>query len=250
MAVEKTEAVILKTQLFQETTKIVRLYSRNFGKLSVIAKGARRPKSPFHAVLESGYHVEIVFYYRQGRDLHTLSQCDLLDRFAGLIGDFGRTAAMTAIFELIGSGAVGDEPDVAFFERLIKSLKGLRVAHKNYILHYWSFVLFLLNNQGFRLNVEDCVACGNSLSGGKMHMSFKSGGILCEKCSVREVADFSISPESLKLMEKYGELNPEDVERFVPSSYARKEIDELLHRFMTYHLEGYRRPKSLGLMEP
>ena len=249
MSVEKTESIILKTQPFQETTKIVRLYTRSFGKLSVIAKGARKPKSPFQAVLETGYHVEIVFYYKTGRELHTLGQCDLIDRFAGIAGDFDRTAAMTAIFELFGSGAVGEEPDAPLFDRIVGTLKILALAPKNHLLYYWSFVLFLLANQGFRLNVERCIGCGGILSGGKMHISFKNGGIFCEKCSAREITDFSVSPESLKLLDKFSGLEPAEIGRFVPSPFARKEINELLHRFMLYHLEGYRRPKSLGFLE-
>jgi len=66
---------------FRDTSKIVSLYTRRFGRVSVVAKGARDRKSRFGAALEPMSHVSAVFYKKERSDLHLLSQCDLLNGF-------------------------------------------------------------------------------------------------------------------------------------------------------------------------
>ena len=249
MAVEKSEAIILKTQPFQESSKIVRLYSKDFGKISVIAKGARRPKSPLRAVLETGYHVEVIFYFKEGRDLFVLSQCDLLNSFQGLHDNFDRSAMSMAVLELINGSSVGPDINTPLFDQILMTMNAIDSAQKNYSNYYWNFALHLLNILGFRFDVQSCIGCGSALSRGKLFAALKKGGVLCSICGSKEMVDFSVSLETIKLLGQYASLPPADVSRFVPSRYADQEINELLHRFMIYHLEGYKRPASLSLLE-
>lgn len=248
MSIEKTQAIILKTHTFSESSKIVRLYTRDFGKVSVLAKGARRPKSPFHAVLETGYQVEAIYYYKDNRELQTLSQCDLINSFSGIHEKYERTAAASATLELILSSTVGDESNPFLFNRIVETFNALTSAEKLYKPFYWNFTFHMLRNLGFEFNVECCVLCGTQLTGERFSVLLKKGGILCSSCSKNEMVDFSVSAETTKLIGRYNVILPDSVSRYVPSSNARREIDELLHHFMLFHLEGYKKPQSLNLL--
>ncbi|NIR44131.1 MAG: DNA repair protein RecO, partial [Gemmatimonadetes bacterium] len=77
MALVSTPATILKTYEYSETSKILRLLTRDHGLCSVIAKGARRPRSRFGGLLEPFSDGVATFYVKEGRELHTLSGFEL-----------------------------------------------------------------------------------------------------------------------------------------------------------------------------
>lgn len=79
--IRKTEAVILRTQPMGDTSLLLHVYSRDSGRLSLIAKGARSPKSrPRLALLQPGQLLQVIYYHKPNRDLHTLSEFNLLHR--------------------------------------------------------------------------------------------------------------------------------------------------------------------------
>jgi DNA repair protein RecO (recombination protein O) len=68
----KTEAIVLKTMKYRDTSKIVTLFTKNYGKLSAVAKGARDRNLRFGSALDSLSHVQVVLYKKEGADLHLL----------------------------------------------------------------------------------------------------------------------------------------------------------------------------------
>ena len=78
----RTEGVVLRAHDYSETSKIISIYSRAFGKVRVIAKGVRKPKSRFGASMEPITEVNFIFYKRENRDLYTIGQCDILQPFS------------------------------------------------------------------------------------------------------------------------------------------------------------------------
>ena len=84
MSLQKSEAIILKTQRLGETSKILTLYSRKFGKMKVVAKGSRGLKSRFFGTLEPLNHIAIVYYFKETRELQLLSQADIIHAFVNL----------------------------------------------------------------------------------------------------------------------------------------------------------------------
>ena len=95
-----TEAVILKTMKYRDTSRIVTLYTRDFGRLSVIAKGARSRNNKFGASLEPLSHVSAVLYKNEHRDLHLLSKCEISTQFRRIPEDLERLSTAMAIIEL------------------------------------------------------------------------------------------------------------------------------------------------------
>ena len=96
-----TPAVILRTYRYSETSKIVRLATRDLGVQSVIAKGAMRAKSRFGAGLELLAEGVAQLYYRDNRDLQTLAAFDVEQLRRGLATDVARFAGATALAEIM-----------------------------------------------------------------------------------------------------------------------------------------------------
>ncbi|MGH7608306.1 MAG: DNA repair protein RecO, partial [Gemmatimonadales bacterium] len=96
-----TAAVVLQTYRYSETSKIVRLATRDLGVQSAIAKGALRPRSPFGASLESWSEGTAQLYHRETRELQTLAGFDVIDLRRGLARDLGRFAGAGALAEVM-----------------------------------------------------------------------------------------------------------------------------------------------------
>src|SRR5438132_955031 len=101
MALVTTPAVVLRTYPYSETSKIVRLATRDLGVQSAIAKGVLRPKSRFAAGLELLSEGMAQLYHRETRELQTLAAFDLLVLRRELAQDVGRFAGATAQAELM-----------------------------------------------------------------------------------------------------------------------------------------------------
>ena len=81
MSLEKTDGVVLKAVEWSETSLIVTLFTKEFGKISAIAKGARRLKSPFESALDLLSLSSVVFLKKSGESLDLLTEAKLQRRF-------------------------------------------------------------------------------------------------------------------------------------------------------------------------
>jgi DNA repair protein RecO (recombination protein O) len=101
MSLVTTPAVVLQTYRYSETSKVVRLATRELGIQSAIAKGVQRPKSRFGAGLEFLSEGEAQLYYRDARELHTLAVFDVTNLRRGLARDVARFAGAAALTQVI-----------------------------------------------------------------------------------------------------------------------------------------------------
>ena len=85
--ISTSEAIVLQTRRFSESSKIVTLYTRVHGKQSVIARGALQAKSKFGSVLQPMAFLSTTIYRKEGRDLHNLSAAETIERFPMLGSD-------------------------------------------------------------------------------------------------------------------------------------------------------------------
>jgi len=84
MSLEKTLALVLRTTDYSETSKVVTLWTRDFGKVRVLAKGGRRLRSAFEAALDLLSVCNVVFLRKQSDRLDILTEAELVERFGDL----------------------------------------------------------------------------------------------------------------------------------------------------------------------
>ena len=98
---ESTEAILLRKRKFSDTTLIVSWCTELIGCVQTIAKGARRPKSPFAGKLDLFFEAEISIVRSRKTDLHTLAEVVLKNPFAGIRSNYLRTQTAAYFVELI-----------------------------------------------------------------------------------------------------------------------------------------------------
>ncbi len=247
MEIIKTDAIPLWSIKHSESSRIVRFFTESGGKLSALAKGARKSR---RAVPTDTFSlVNIIYRFKPSREIQILTGVELLDSFLSIRDDFRKCAAAFAVCELTDKTTEVSDPNPALFKAMTEALSGLNRAKTNPVNHLWLFQLRLIEALGFGLNLDNCLECGKSLhrhSGERSSFSFEGGGVLCGGC--RGVNPAGLSPESLKVLLYLREKGVKTLERLKPSKGAGREIERALQGFLHYHIEGLKRIKSLELL--
>src|SRR6185503_9243147 len=126
MSSEKATALVLKVVEFSETSSVVMLFTREFGKIHGLAKGARRPKGPFESALDLLALVRIVFLRKSSDALDLLTEAKLERRFRPAGGDLSSLYAAYYIAELLSDLTDDYDPHVELFDAAEQTLAALR----------------------------------------------------------------------------------------------------------------------------
>ncbi|MCY3760445.1 MAG: DNA repair protein RecO [Gemmatimonadetes bacterium] len=270
----KTRAVVVRTRRMGETSKLVTLYSEEFGKLKVVAKGARRPKSKFGAALEVMTEVQAVCYLREDRDLQTLSECDVVQSFPALLRDFRRLSFASAACESIDRIAIEQEPNQRLYRCLTGVLAALEEVDPEQIESlFWYFQLRLAEALGYRPELGGCVSCNTPLAGCEApYFSAGLGGVLCSDCHRAEgvpvddgyrwnraiedekLARYSrngghrVAPDSLGFLASLQNIRTYRKEAIPPQPPGCGEIRAILSGFLEYHGGAGGRLKALEFL--
>ncbi len=182
MSLVSTPAVVLRTYRYSETSKIVRLATRDYGVQSAIAKGVLRPRSPFGAALETLSEGVAQLYHKETRELQTLAAFDVIQLRRDLAGDLGRFAGAAALSEVMLKMAP-PAPLPAAYQAFIAGLDALvraELGEADAVAVRWLWLL--VGVLGFAPQLDACVRDGNAVSG-TVAFSIAEGGVLCAKCA-------------------------------------------------------------------
>lgn len=181
MAQERSEAIVLRGIDYSETSRIITLLTPMRGKVTCLAKGARRAKGGLGPTLDNINRIEALYLWKDGRDIQTLTDATLLDTFAPIKRDFEKASYAAFPLELADRIAHDNEPSERLYAELSSGLEQLAA---------WSgaaatFAVWLawrmLSAAGFSPSFGACVQCGARLGGGKNGFSLE-GGAVCANC--------------------------------------------------------------------
>jgi len=132
MAAYKAKAIALKTQPFAESDKLVTLFTRDFGKIKAIAKGARKVPSSLAGRVEPFTYGE--YFIAKGRNLDIISQCQMLETFQKVREKENSLLSGLYILKLIDSGTAVGQPYPELFDLLLKALIKLKAGEDGRII--------------------------------------------------------------------------------------------------------------------
>ncbi len=228
-----TPAVILKTGDYSETSRLATAFTRDLGKVRLIAKGARRRKSPFAGLIEPLSHVELVLI--PGRSgLHTLKECAPLGEVTALRDDLGRLSAALFVLALVDETQIDDDPQPAVFELLVHALGRLE-ATVNAPALLFAFQLRLIELSGYGLDLAHCVADGAELRAAAFFSPLHKG-FCCRPCS-SGLSGRAVSPGAFNVLKRLNEAPLERVERVRLSTAQTTELARLFDLVLETFLE-------------
>jgi DNA repair protein RecO (recombination protein O) len=218
---------------YGNSSKIVSFYTRNFGKVSGIARGARRMKSRFGGGLEPFIESEFIFYYKSERSLQTITDSDICESFSSVRNDLYKSVYAYAACELIDG--LTAEPSETIYDLFSSYLHMLGAPeNKSVEILFWSFQLKLFTALGYQPEFDVCMACGEPLPPAATRFYLEQGGVVCPQCRLDEGAD-TISWGTIKLLQKLLPTPYAETRRYKIISMLQKEGRRFLDYYLAYH---------------
>ncbi len=254
------QALVLRKWLCGETSLIASLLTRDLGYIKVIAKGARLAGSRLMALVEPGRLVEVEFGLDPHRELQYLR--DGAVQLDGLTAhpDLERTCFLLAALELVdrcrpreANRARPDTPELfAICEDYVRMLSS--DTSPDPALLFFAFEWEFLAFHGLTPEVRACVSCGNELGvapGASAWFSVSEGGALCTACRQRDGSGGrALGEDAISWLQEFSAVGlPRDYGQELTRP-VRRELGATLHRFLGYHLPGYRLPAALDMLRP
>ncbi|GJQ21490.1 MAG: DNA repair protein RecO [Bacteroidia bacterium] len=248
----RTDAVVLKSMRFRDTSKIVTFYTRRFGKVAAVAKGARETKSKFGAALEPMTEVHLVLYKKAQRDLQLVSQCDIVKPFKNIHAGMERMQTALSVLELLHQLTHDEEENPAVYALLTETLEAIDQADRNFQNYLYAFELRFSALFGFRPVFEHCFVCGRGVADENPRIMFRidRGGLLCSRCADRRIGDrwagisTSIGSPTARILQRLLTARLDSLSALAYGGPVWNEVDETLRSYLRYHFEGWRPLKS------
>lgn len=151
--IQTTEAIILTSKNYSETSKIIHLFSKDFGKFSAIAKGAISPKSKFGKLLQPTNYLLITFYQKSPNQLQLLTNAEIVENFWNLQTDIQKSAYSFAIIETIYKLFEDYYENKKVFDLIIDCYKKMNTIDSDPNVIFIYFLLKMLDHTGYSIDL-------------------------------------------------------------------------------------------------
>lgn len=248
-ALHITPAIVLRSWPFGESDKIVSFLTEHHGKVTGLAKGAKRSRKRFVNTLELFSLVNLRFQDRPHGALAFIHACDLIRPFRGIATSLENIAHASYLVE-VTDGLVGErEENQPIFAHLKEGLSLIEETGSSFAFLTF-FELKMLKLSGYQPMLERCRRCGkNWQSGSETRWCFSStdGGILCDLCSTLRKGTAALSPEALSVLVELQRANGSRLPGLSLPPLVVKEIRAALCRFI--QLQTNKALKSASFLE-
>lgn len=241
-----TEAIILQSRKFSDSSKIVSAFTEQFGKVSLIAKGARSPKSKFGGALEQLSHSTLTFYKKPNRDLYILSKAETAVARRRLSESYERLTAGLAIAEAVDTSQEHEETNPALFRLIVEALDALSAAESNEFSIIVAFQLRLAELMGFALTMSDEGHVGEPRP--EYHFSFSDGTILSANDHRVPSVGWVFAPSEFAVLNTLAECEMSDASGVEQTIIQKAKIHDFISRYFQFHIEKKMRYRTHTLL--
>jgi len=266
----KCEGLVLRNLRYGDTSRVATLFTDELGKISVIGKGVREPKSPLGASLELFCRSEFVLYHRLGRNLQMLKSGDVNGEYPGVLRHPARYSFGCAVLEFLDRMLLEDEPVRGLFALSCRALLHLEALPAVRLAEVFrAFQLRASAVLGYAPMLDGCLHCSRPLEeevlgsaeSARAVWSFliAEGGAVCPRCRTGVEGEVRLTARALWRIRSMSQGNPRreneiregEVREEITISEAPNEtwvqtLEFIVEEFLQYHVERYRGLKSLG----
>lgn len=248
MSTEKSLAIVLRVVDFSETSVITTLFTEDFGKVSALAKGARRPKGPFEAALDLLAVCRIVFIHKSSDALDLLTEAKLERRFRAATRSLSHLYAGYYVAELLQDLTDDGDPHPQLFQAANQTLIELDAAG-NAAAVILRFEMLALRELGHLPSLDRCAGCGIKIADDRrIAFGQLAGGVLCAECRVGQRQVVSVSTAVIHAFQCFADPN-DSWRRMELDRGLRGELRGVLNRYLANLLgKQPRMHRYLGLL--
>lgn len=235
MPVYTTSAIVLRRMNFGETDRIVTLYSREYGKLGAIAKGARKGLSRFAAA------TELLAYGRYqlatGRTLDVLSQVEIKESFPSIHTNLSKVAHATYLAELVDKMLEERDPNPNIFDLLLSTLYLMERPNDPEKITLM-FELQFMKALGYEPILDRCLRCGAPQNNStELFFSPSLGGLVCRVCGPLPEDAIPITGPAVRAMQELISADARAVERMEIPPATISQISHVMRWYIRYRAD-------------
>jgi DNA repair protein RecO (recombination protein O) len=243
MSTEKSAAIVIRMADFSESSRVVTMFTREFGKVAALAKGAKRLKGPFEAALDLLAACQVVFIRKSSSGLDILTEAQLQKRFKPRPSDLGSLYGGYYIAELLDALSEEYDPHPVLFDEAVLALERL-AGDTPLDISILCFELIILREIGQLPAFDACTVCGESVgTAGRYGFQPSQGGLICQNCFGEEAPRHLISAGAAIVFRKLSDVSPAPLQNLVISPAQMREMRSVVNAAIAGILG--RRPKTL-----
>lgn len=229
------KGIVIKEIHTGESDKIIVLFTHEVGKISLIARGAKRTNSRLLAGSQLLSYGEYAIF--PSRKLPSVNTVNVIESFYHLRGDLIKLTYATYLLELVDEVLLEGIKNDALLRLLLNTLYILANKDRDPKLIARIFELKMMCIVGYMPMVNQCVHCGGDLEGPKVKFSTSLGGTLCHRCIDQDSYSHFISKSTLQTIQYivYSELK--QLFNFKVSEQTLLELTKVLKSYLKYHLD-------------
>ncbi len=249
MTINKAEAIVLHSRKQGETSKILSLFTKEFGKLGVMVKGSRSLKSRYWGVLETLNHIAIVFYYKETRELQYVSQAEIVDSFPNIHGQLGKMALAAIPCEIIDKVERPGHHNPPLFALLLGTLQALEKEDSGLRNIVRAFHLKFFDLSGFKPMLDRCAFCKLEKLGERHHFALDRGAYSCQDCGRKVEPSIPITGAALQVLRWLASVPIASAHQANVGGALGRELDAFLMAYLRYHIEGLQQLRSVAYLQ-
>jgi len=247
---KNSQAIILNRSDYRESDSLLTVYTRSLGKMSLVARGAKKISSKLSGHLEPISLVNILIIKGKGFDY--IGSALGSDAFLNIKDDLNKIYYAGLAINNFNRLVKDNQPDEDLFLLLWRFLEALdnysaeEFTKESGELLFIFFALKLLAELGYRPEMYECLSCRNKIKSGRNYFNLKNGGLVCEDCFKREYAEYqkqgikpaeilTISDNCIKLARFIIDHRLEAAKKLRLDKKFIKELLILINNFINFH---------------
>ena len=247
--INNTEALILSCYPFGDTSLICNLFTKDFGRVSIISKGARKIKNQNHAILQPLQYVNVHYYFKPKRNIQLLKEASIDLHFYTIQNNYKKLIYSYNIIDILNQICKTDNPNNIIFRLSKKVLKKINTCNNNNIILYHSFFLLqLFRYLGYQPIIDYCSECEQQLN--TAIYNNKTGQLVCHQCSTISNIPIDLSKDTLNIISALSNTHINKLTNIkISSNNLLNEIQHYLLYYFSFHIVDMQKLKSLVLLK-
>ena len=200
-------AIVLKTIPYGDSSIISRLFTEDQGKITVMAKGAWRPKKTTGPLLEPMNHIHLQYYHKNSRDIQILKDVELIHQFSILRSKLDKIILGQTVVEALDKSTPASNSFPILYRLGWRVLDKMNHADVNFWLVFAFYLYQLSLRLGFMPNLKTCCQCKSVFS--NAFINDRTGELICHDCGPQ--SKLSLNKNSLIFLQKLEHLHLDDI---------------------------------------
>ena len=230
----RLQAIIMRRRDLGEADRLLTVFTRDRGKVNLLAKGVRRAASRKAGHIEPFTYTDLLV--AKGASLDLVTQADTIASHRHVREDLWLSSLAYYVVELADAFTQDEDPNSLLFELLLETLERLDAGHAvNLAVRYYE--LHMLDLSGYQPQLFHCIQCDQPLQQEVNFLSFERGGFLCPKHGSNLPGTVALPLDVLKVLRYVQSRNWEQVAVLQLRPEVMGQIEALLARYIVFHLE-------------